>query len=406
MLEKKNCVINCDVCDTRNMQPDVFDGFEQVVINADIMVVNEKSKKLLNNYAIIMNTDDVLETEEEVKLHAQNGSYELIPGMGLEENLFLVVNGRLTIHPGAEGEVLRCKKITVNGSVKYPASMAGVLGNMTVNGQTYCYPDGSILLEDGLHMDKYFPLRARENGFYYSWEEIVIADEAIDLEKLKNKNVRFHAPELIVAEKMLESAISMFNDDMELKVIPEGFGYVDQDVKLDRKLLKKYGNRLFIHGDLSLDKESTPLLDQVEELKVQGDVYLLKEQEEKFLELDAEYQELHTARGKCLENKIRVEITPLMLQNEPEGILVRNAVEVTLSPELTPEQIGEFLQFENCAKIKCSREQKSFVQFVSNNVADISAGEDEDEDIRRESGASVLEKLMNTKVINADYYSL
>ena len=29
-----------------------------------------------------------------------------------------------------------------------------------------------------------------------------------------------------------------------------------------------------------------------------------------------------------------------MLQNEPEGILVRNAVEVTLSPELTPEQIG------------------------------------------------------------------
>ena len=46
------------------------------------------------------------------------------------------------------------------------------------------------------------------------------------------------------------------------------------------------------------------------------------------------------------------------------------------------------------------------MQFVSNNVADISAGEDEDEDIRRESGASVLEKLMNTKVINADYYSL
>ena len=68
--------------------------------------------------------------------------------------------------------------------------------------------------------------------------------------------------------------------------------------------------------------------------------------------------------------------------------------------------MGEFLQFENCAKIKYSRKQKSFVQFVSNNVADISAGEDEDEDIRRESGASVLEKLMNTKVINADYYSL
>ena len=41
MFEKKNCVINCDVCDTRNMQPDVFDGFEQVVINADIVVVNE-----------------------------------------------------------------------------------------------------------------------------------------------------------------------------------------------------------------------------------------------------------------------------------------------------------------------------------------------------------------------------
>ena len=68
-----------------------------------------------------------------------------------------------------------------------------------------------------------------------------------------------------------------------------------------------------------------------------------------------------------------------MLAAYPEGICVSDCVKVELAPEITPEQIRELLEFENCTKIVCSKEQKAVVEIVSENVARIGCDEEKKE---------------------------
>lgn len=44
MTENKRLVINCDICDTRKIEEENYSNYEQIVINADSIIINEKSK--------------------------------------------------------------------------------------------------------------------------------------------------------------------------------------------------------------------------------------------------------------------------------------------------------------------------------------------------------------------------
>ena len=41
-LEKKTFILNCDVCDARKMKEEDLAAYEQIVINADVLIVNER----------------------------------------------------------------------------------------------------------------------------------------------------------------------------------------------------------------------------------------------------------------------------------------------------------------------------------------------------------------------------
>lgn len=64
MTDKKRLVINCDVCDTRKMKESVYTCYDQIIVNADTIIVNEESRELLNQLPIIMNNDQILELSE------------------------------------------------------------------------------------------------------------------------------------------------------------------------------------------------------------------------------------------------------------------------------------------------------------------------------------------------------
>ena len=48
MEAKKNLMINCDLCDTRHMNEEDYTDFEHIMINGDCLVVNSRSKSILN----------------------------------------------------------------------------------------------------------------------------------------------------------------------------------------------------------------------------------------------------------------------------------------------------------------------------------------------------------------------
>ena len=57
-------------------------------------------------------------------------------------------------------------------------------------------------------------------------------------------------------------------------MVPEGCAFVNDDLKLDGAALRKYGPKLYINGDLTLDANSKDVLGQVEFLRVSGSVKL------------------------------------------------------------------------------------------------------------------------------------
>ena len=57
MFNKKNYLLNCDVCDTRKINEEDYSGYEKMMINADVVVVSAASKSVLNRLPVTINQD-------------------------------------------------------------------------------------------------------------------------------------------------------------------------------------------------------------------------------------------------------------------------------------------------------------------------------------------------------------
>ena len=195
----------------------------------------------------------------------------------------------------------------------------------------------------------------------------------------------------------------MFDENTELQVVPVGYAYVKEDAVLNEALVTKYGNTLYIDGSLTLDKNSTPWLEKIEQLYVVGDVSLLSSQVEAFRSLEAEYKELVIVKGKMVKNTPLLTVDRKMLELAEDGVTVKNCARLNIKKDILPETILEKLQIINCASVQCSLEQKSAVQMVGKHIASISDGEN-----KGESGGilGTLKNLAESKMINAEKYSL
>lgn len=397
MPEKKNFRLNCEVCDARNMREGMFDDYDDIWMNAEVLIVNEECRKIMDRYPIHLNVEDMVEAKGEVDIRIQNGTMEINPGQHLEKDAVLCVNGVLTIAPGTEDILKRYISIIVNGTVKYPKSLMPHLSKMKVNGTSSAYPDDCILLKRNAVIDEYFPLRAREGAGYYAERRVILVDGNVDVPMLVEKRVHFETQELLVAERMVKDAILLIGEETKLTVVPDGCAFVNDSATLNEALVRKYGTKLYVNGDLTLNEKSTPCIPQIEYLYVNGEVGLLPEQKEAFLALNAEYDELKIRKGKLIENKLKVFVDAAMLVSAPMGIRIGNCVKVTLDAQITAEQIQECLQFENCVEVICTEEQKGAVLLVGENLMKV-ATEDEEKIKKEAKGRDVK--------VNAETYVL
>lgn len=405
MLNKKNFLLNCEICDTRRMKEDDYSGFEKMLINAEIVIVNEASRSILNRLPVTINHESMVELPDdiEVELKTVNGSYEITGSTAVPEHTLLLVNGPLRVYPGTEAVLEKYEKISVNGSVRCPKSLEGYLSKMSVNGSVITYPDDCVILDKTFIMDKYFPLRAKEGSRYYVEKMVVIRDKKVDLAKLVQKHVQFVTKRLIVPECMVEDSSFLFDEQTDFVVVPEGMGLIYGDAVLDEQLVKKEGSKLYVYGSVKLDEncDMDSLGKSLEKLIVKGTVTLRKSQEETFRKLDAEYERLEIVwEGKILENCPRVSVDRSLLEASPKGVFVRNAAIVKVAEDVTPELILDKLKIANCAMVSCREEQESAVAAVAENVAKI--GGTGREDIKDAIGS--FKDMLSTKMINAENY--
>lgn len=408
MSEKKELIVNCDVCDARKMNEESLSGYEQVIINADLILVDERSKSIFNRFPMVCNTDGMMEVEGEVSVITTNGNYEISGDTQFKNKAVICVNGNLSVRPGTEKVLENILKICVNGSARYPESMAPFMDRLTVNGKARCIPDDCIELKPVYVIDKYFPLRAKQDGKYYVEHKAVLTDTGVDVETLAAKNIQFVTERFLVREEYIPKAIGMFEENVEMDVVPSGFAFIGEDVELSESLVQKYGKYLYIDGDLTLKDGSESCFDKVEKVMVNGDVRLLKRMEKEFARVDATYEKLVYVKGRYVSNKASIVVDEALLESLPDGMEIGNCAVLKVAKDVKPELILERLTIGNCGRISCSPEQKSALQLVCENVAKISDGENENGEDDGEGGGilEMLKKAVSSKVINADTYIL
>ena len=406
----KKMIVNCATCDMRQVSEETLQSYEQIVVNSAMVLVTPRTKELLNRHSVMLNAAEVMEVPEgnNVRLNNQNGSYELTgDGMPQEgEIALLMVNGSLTIGTDALEVAQAYEKIKVNGSVLMPKSMAGKLTNLSVNGSINAYPDGAIRLKRNAVVDKTFPLRVRENALYWAARRLVFLDTALDVEKLAQKDVRFSSREALMAESLAETVTPLLTDDTDITVVPDGTIFVNDDVKMDRRFLKKHGPRAYINGDLTVEPDAVDILPEIRYLYVNGDVKLPQELVEAFEDVDARYDELEILKktGKIIQDQVRAAVDKALLEKFPDGVIVRDCAMVKIAKDLTPELIMERLSVTDCAEVFCTEEQEAAVSAVSTDVAMIgNKGDDMGEGLLDMVTGS-LGLNPNLKVINAAEY--
>lgn len=399
----KKLLINADVCDLRSVAEETLAAYENVMINTDVALVNERAKALLARYAVAMNCDQVLQYEGEVQVRTVNGELELGSGDGAADGCaqVLIVNGRMQIPPEGAEAAKSCLKIIANGAILCPRSLAGKLNNLQVNGTMLCYPDGAVVLKSTAVIDRMFALRAKQ-ALYWAAGRLVMVDPALDAAALAAKGARFSSRRAIVAESLVEGLVPLLDEGTEIVVVPDGTSVVRDDLRLNRAALRRHGTKLYVVGDLTLDEDSRELLPKLEYLNVHGDVELPAELEEDFAAVDAEYSNLVLVRGKALRDRPMLNIDARMLQSVPQGISAMNCGMVTLNEDVTAELIAEKLVLRNCGVVNCSAEQSGAVAMVSENVGKIV--ESKHGDNSSIMGLADLAFDTDQKIINADQY--
>ena len=339
----KNKVINAATCDAREVTEESLAGFERITINAAILIVGERSRELLNKYPVTMNVANVLEIPDgqNITIKSINGRGELGPdadGTGV----FLMVNGKLMIADGSHDAVNSYYRIIVNGKALMPKSMEGQFANIQVNGKTEYYPDGAAILKADTQIDDLFIQRA-SNSLYYCSGNLFFLDHNINTDALLQKNLKFAARKIIIAESLVGKLISLFDEETEIVRVPDGAALIDDDLELKPKTIKKYGTKLCVTGDVSI--MNAEALSSLEYLFADGTVRLDKNLEEAFDEIEAVYDDLMAIDPDqgLLSDRPMLKVGQAMLKKYPHGVWVEDCAKVTLSEDLSPEDIMEKL---------------------------------------------------------------
>ena len=407
---KKNKMINAATCDAREVTEESLAGYENITINAATLIVGERSKELLNRYPVTMNVANVLEIPDglDVSVQSVNGKGEIGPDAD-GSGVFLIANGKLHIADGSRDALKSYYRILINGKALMPKSYEGQFPNIQVNGKTEYYPDGASILKADTQIDDLFISRA-SNTLYYSSGNLFFLDNGIDTEKMISGGFRFAAKKIVITESLIGRLVSLFDEETEIVKVPDGTHFVKGDLELKPKTIKKYGTKLCVSGDVNIFDADA--LSSLEYLFADGTISVSKDLEDTFEEIENVYDKLKIVDPDLgfISERPMVKVGTAVLKQYPKGVRITECAKVTLSEDLSAEDILEKLHIEECAIVVCSKEQEEAAHMISKEVGTIQvsrqASEDEEDGMVNGMLGSFFGKLKDTQMINAAEYKM
>lgn len=395
VIKQKHFVLNCSVCDSRQIIETTLDGFDNIVINTDLFLQNSFSKNLLNKYPIVMNCDTTIDTDKEIVLKE---NLTISTDTFIEEDKIYVITEKLNIEKGSKNVIQNIHKAYVTGFAQLPESIENCLSNFVFSGNTLVYPDNSVVLKNHTIIDDIFEITSKENTLYFAKDKIVISK--INLETLISKNIKFKTKKLVIDKSLLKQALPIFNDDVELELIENNAIYYNGNTNLDLNFIKKYGDNIYIDGNVNINSDSD--FKNIKYLFVNGDVNIIKRLQEDFSKINANYHKMNFVKGKFLGNAGMITIDKFVLEANQDGISAGNCGSITINENVSPEQIINNLQISNCGSVSCFEEQIGAVHLIAQNVGNISIADPN----KKSNPLKDIMEMLSNKVVNADYYTL
>lgn len=405
-MSKKKLVINCATCDARNATEETFAPFEEITVNAAVVISNPVSRELMNRFGVRLNCASVVDVPEGADFSNINGPYEIRSTDLLPSRHFLMVNGPLTIGPDTQKVLEQYVGVHVNGPVTCPESISALLGAMQINGPIICYPDGAIIMKRSCVVDRTFVLRAK-NASYWAAKRFVMVDPSIDTKRLKEKGARFIAKEVIIAESFVEEMVDAIDEKAELIIVPDGTNVLLDDVKFDAQMASKLGSKLYVAGDFQVGKDAAVQLEALEYLVILGDAMV---PDSLRANLIAKAQQIVgnvcRLRGRVISDGISCRVTKWLLEKETDGVYVCDHATVSIDEDIPKDLIYDRLSIRDVASVRCSEEQEDVVKMICEDVASIGSksGENLKDMIKNIVGDP--KELLQTKFINAANYVL
>lgn len=405
----KNKVINSAICDIREVTEESLNGFDSITINAASVIANARSRELIGRYPVTINVASVLDVPdgENITVRSINGKEEIGPNSD-GKGVYLLVNGKVIIENGSLEAAKSFYKISVNGKILMPKSYKSQLQNVVINGMADYYPDGSTLLKAGTKIDDIFVLRT-SHSLYYGQGTLFFLDDKIDTENLVSKGISFAAKKVVIAEGLLRKLVSIIDEDTELVRVPDGTNVIDDDLDLKDVVVKKFGSKLYVEGDVSVMDEGS--LSSLEYLYAEGKIRVDMRLRDRFESInytcsDVEYVD---PNSKHISDKAIFVVSAQMLDSCVGGLVIEDCAKLKIDKDVKPEDILKKLKISDCAFVTCSKEQRDAVEMIAEDVAKISTysledaifpqHSDEDDDLPERNDG-------DTQVINAVEYKL
>lgn len=259
----KKININCGDAIMLSNKKDFFEGYEKGMINAGDILISSKLHAELNKMNFSINAGDIITIDVEGDVVQLEENSYLNENMSFNNN-FIVSTGNLIIEPSFKS-LQNITGIYTSGTIYRPESINVSSFCRIYSKDTKTYPDnykvklGDINLDEGL-------ASLSKNSYFTGC--ITVFDEDC-LKKLSDKNIKLKGNELFSTEELSEKYSDIIQCE-KYTLLKEKHEIIQEDITLDDTTSAIYGDKIFVKGDLKLNKKDSECLKEFTSIIVKG----------------------------------------------------------------------------------------------------------------------------------------
>lgn len=427
---EKQLKVNATIFDMISTTPELVNAYNEVKVNCTICLTTSRTRELLARRKFGVNATLLVDVgdNENIRVKTFNGVEVLNTKVTApKEPTIVVANGALIVEDSDKKTFDQFKGIYVNGVVVHPKSLD--TSNFVINGAMIPYPDGAILLFQGLNLTNAFLKSASQGSTYCVLgipsnmgnfgkdlmgksqiafkESGIMAIDPLDFDLLKNKNIQFDTCWVTVSEGNAEQLLPLVEGYIGMTIIPSGFKMMRGGM-LDRLAIRRFGVRIYVDGDLQIHAGEADALAAVEQLQVNGRVIVADSLADTFFSKCSEYGDLTVYKGEWIENVgSEILLDREMLEASEEGATFRFEecnveIAIDIPIELLSKKLHRIILQESSLTLGLSQ-HKALLKKIENHNSDLMIREHIEQAEPKQEPET---KTITETRINTTYYKL